>query len=242
MKETPQENSIPKPVVKLEDLYDIKDRFKPVTNAKLQSSTLSFELINLGTEKTPQNINLGLGLSLEEKEAFIRLLRKNKQVFAWKYDDLKTYDTSIIQHTIPVLPDQKSIQQKLRKIHPNLESQIKSELNKLLKAKIIFPVRHSNWVSNMVPVRKKNGDIRICIDFRNLNKASLKDNFPLPTMEQILQSVAGSELMSFLDGFSGYNQVLVHPDDQLKTTFRTKWGTYAYQKMPFGLINAGATF
>lgn len=94
----------------------------------------------------------------------------------------------------------------------------------------------------MVPVRKKNGDIRICIDFRNLNKASLKDNFPLPTMEQILQSVAGSELMSFLDGFSGYNQVLVHPDDQLKTTFRTKWGTYVYQKMPFGLINAGATF
>eukprot|EP00253_Pinus_taeda_P011268 PITA_11268 len=94
----------------------------------------------------------------------------------------------------------------------------------------------------MVPVRKKNGDIRICIDFRNLNRASLKDNIPLPTMEQILQSVAGSELMSFLDSFSGYNQVLVHPDDQLKTAFRTKWGTYAYQKMPFGLINAGATF
>eukprot|EP00253_Pinus_taeda_P022345 PITA_22345 len=94
----------------------------------------------------------------------------------------------------------------------------------------------------MVPVRKKNGDIRICIDFMNLNKESLKDNFPLPTMEQILQSVAGSELMSFLDGFSGYNKILVHPDDQLKTTFRTKWGTYAYQKMPFRLINAGATF
>ena len=93
----------------------------------------------------------------------------------------------------------------------------------------------------MVPVRKKNGDIRICIDFRNLNKACQKDNFPLPPMEQILQAVAGSELMSFLDGFSGYNQVLVHLDDQLKTTFRTKWGT-AYRKMPFGLINAGATF
>ena len=94
----------------------------------------------------------------------------------------------------------------------------------------------------MVYVRKKNGDIRICIYFRNLNKASQKDNFPLPTIEQILHSVAGSELMSFLDGFSGYNQILVHPDDRLKTTFRTKWGTYAYQKMPFGLINAGATF
>eukprot|EP00253_Pinus_taeda_P032977 PITA_32977 len=141
-----------------------------------------------------------------------------------------------------MLSEQKPVQEKLRKIHPNLESQIKLELNKLLKAKIIFHVWHSNWVSSMVPVRKKNGDIRICIDFRNLNKASEKDNFPLPTMEQILHSGAGSELMSFLDGFSGYNQILVHPDDRLKTTFRTKWGTYAYRKMPFGLINVGATF
>ena len=94
----------------------------------------------------------------------------------------------------------------------------------------------------MVPVRKKNGDIRICIDFRNLNKACQKDNFPLPTMEKILQKVASSKLMSFFDGFSRYNQILVHPDDRLKTTFRTKWGTHAYQKMPFGLVNAGATF
>ena len=70
-----------------------------------------------------------------------------------------------------MISDDKPIQQKLRKIHANLESQIKSELNKMLKAKIIFPVRHSKWVLNMVPVRKKNGDIRICIDFRNLNKA-----------------------------------------------------------------------
>ena len=84
--------------------------------------------------------------------------------------------------------------------------------------------------------------IRICIDFRNLNKACQKDNFPLPTMEQVLQTVAGSELMSFLDEFLGYNQILVHPNDRLKTTFRTKWGTYAYQNMPFGLISAGATF
>ena len=94
----------------------------------------------------------------------------------------------------------------------------------------------------MVPIRKKKGDIRICIDFRNLNKACQKDNFPLPTMEQILQSLIGSKLMSVLDGCSRYNQILVHPNDILKTAFRTKWGTYAYQKMPFGLINAGATF
>lgn len=77
-----KENSIPKPVVKLEDLYDIKDRFKPEINTKLQSSTLRFELINLGTDQNPQNINLGLGLSEEERESFINLLQKNKHVFA----------------------------------------------------------------------------------------------------------------------------------------------------------------
>ena len=123
-----------------------------------------------------------------------------------------------------------------------LEPLVKKELNKLLVAKIIFPVRHTTWVANLVPVRKKSGDISICIDFRNLNQESLKDNYPVPTMEQILQSVSGSAMLSLLDGFSGYNQVLVSKEDHLKTTFRTKWGTYAYDKMPFGLINAGATF
>jgi hypothetical protein len=93
------------------------------------------------------------------------------------------------------------------------------ELNKLLVAKIIFPVRHTQWISNLVPVRKKNGDIRLCIDFRNLNKASEKDNYPVPPMEKILQCVSGSEMLSLLDGFSGYNQVLVSHDDQLKTSF-----------------------
>ena len=82
----------------------------------------------------------------------------------------------------------------------------------------------------------------MCIDFRNLNKTSQKDNYPVPSMEQILQCVSGSEMLSLLDGFSRYNQVLVSNGDQLKTTFNTKWGTYAYRKMPFGLINVGTTF
>lgn len=153
-------NDIPKSVVKLEDLYDLKDRFKRSTNSKLQISTLSYELVNLGTDIKPQNINLGLGLTSEEKSAFIRLLKQYKSVFSWNYDDLKTYDTLIIKHTIPMISDENPVQKKLRKIHPNLETRIKSELNKLLKSKIIFPIRHSRWVSNLVPVIKKNDDIR----------------------------------------------------------------------------------
>lgn len=119
---------------------------------------------------------------------------------------------------------------------------IEREIKKLFDAKIIVPIRFSNWLVNLVPIRKKNGEIRICIDFRNLNKASLKDNYPLPKMDLIFQNIVGSQRISMLDGFSGYNQILVHPDDQEKTTFTTPWGTLMYAKMPFGLMNAGATF
>ena len=119
---------------------------------------------------------------------------------------------------------------------------IQNEVKKLLDARIIFKVRHSEWVSNLVPVRKKYKEIRLCVYFRNLNRASDKDNYPVPPMEQILQMVSGSKLFSLLDGFSGYNQVLVVEEDRLKTTFRTRWGIFAYRRIPFRLINAGATF
>jgi hypothetical protein len=109
-------------------------------------------------------------------------------------------------------------------------------------AKIIVPLRFSKWISNLVLTRKKTGKIRLYIDFRNLNKLSLKDNYPLPKMDHILQRVVISSRISLLDGFSSYNQVLVHPEDQEKTTFTTPWGTFMYVKMPFGLMNVGATF
>ena len=127
-------------------------------------------------------------------------------------------------------------------MHPKLEPLIQREVKKLLDARIIFKVRHSEWVSTLVPMRKNSREIRLCIDFRNLNCASDKDNYPVPPMEQLLQMVSGSKLFSLLDGFSGYNEVLVAKEDRLKTTLRTKWGTFAYRRMPFGLINDGATF
>ena len=159
----------------------------------------------------------------------MRLFNEYKDVFTWTYKDLKTYDMKIIQHVIPLKEDAKPFQQKLRKMHPSLEPLVKKELNKLLAAKIIFPIWHTTWVANLVPVKKKFGEIRICIDFWNLNRASLKDKYLIPSMEQILQSVSISALLSLLDGFSRYNQVLVAKEDRLKTTFRTKWGTYDYE-------------
>jgi len=112
----------------------------------------------------------------------------------------------------------------------------------MLDANIIFQVRHYAWVANLVPVKKKSWKIRLCVDFRNLNKASKKYNYLVPPMEQLLQIVSISKMFSLLDGFSGYNQVLVLEEDWLKTTFQTKWGTFAYKCMPFGMMNAAATF
>ena len=119
---------------------------------------------------------------------------------------------------------------------------IEKEIKKLLDAKIIVPLRYSSWVANLVPVSKKNGEIRLCVDFRNLNRSSLKDNYPLPKIEQVLQQVVGAQRISMVDGFSGYNQIAMHPNDKEKTTFTTPWGTFMYDKRPFGLMNAGATF
>ena len=89
---------------------------------------------------------------------------------------------------------------------------------------------------------KKQGAIRICTDFHDLNRAYPKDNFPTPFLDQILDECVGSEVFSFMDGFFRYNQIQIKPEDQHKTAFICPWGTFAYHKMPFGLKNVGATF
>jgi len=140
-------------------------------------------------------------------------MKQFADVFVWEYSELKTYDTNIIQHKIPLEKDTITFKKKLRPINPLLLPLIEKEIKKLLDAKIIVPLRYSRWIANLVVVRKKNVEIRLCVDFRNLNKCSRKDNYPLPKMEHLLQKVSGARVMSFLDGFLGYNQIVVHPKD-----------------------------
>jgi hypothetical protein len=116
------------------------------------------------------------------------------------------------------------------------------EVKKLLDAQIIVPLRYSEWVANVVPVRKKSGEIILCVDFRNLNRSSKKDNYPLLNMEHILQKVTSASRISMIDGFSSYNEISFMPEDREKMTFTTPWGTFMYTKIPFGLMNARATF
>ena len=128
----------------MEHVYDLHNEFKKPTNRKMRSSSLMYEFVNLGTEKDPKNVNLGLGCSPQEKVAFVKLFKEYKDVFAWTYGDLKTFDTNAMQHVIPLEKDVKPYQQKLRKMHPSLEPLVKKELNKMLDAKIIFPIRHTH--------------------------------------------------------------------------------------------------
>uniref|UniRef100_A0A2N9GG70 RNA-directed DNA polymerase n=1 Tax=Fagus sylvatica TaxID=28930 RepID=A0A2N9GG70_FAGSY len=122
------------------------------------------------------------------------------------------------------------------------EASLAKPVKKLLSAGFIKPIQHPQWLSNIVPVKKKNGRIRCCVDFRNLNKACPKDEFPLPNMDLLIDSAAGHAMFSFMDGFSGYNQIFMSPKYTEKTTFRTPIGNFYYTVMPFGLKNAGATY
>jgi ribonuclease HI len=177
-------NHIPRGLVPLERLFDGND--VPV---KFRASNEDAETTecNIGTPEEPKFVKLSSSLTSEQRAEYTELLREFADVFAWTYEDLKTYDTSVIEHKIPLKEEAKPFRQKLRQINPMLLPIMEKEVKKLLDARIIVPLRYSEWVANLVPVRKKSGEIRLCVDFRNLNRSSKKDNYPLPKMEHILQ-------------------------------------------------------
>ncbi|GLJ52539.1 hypothetical protein SUGI_1118050 [Cryptomeria japonica] len=127
-------------------------------------------------------------------------------------------------------------------MHPQITILVKVELKKLLDVGFIRPIDYANWISNIMPVGKPNGGICICTDFRDLNKACPKDDFPLPNIDIIVDLTTGHAMLSLMDGFSRYNQIKIAPEDQHKTTFTCPWGTYCWNVMPFGLKNARATY
>ncbi|GJW97263.1 reverse transcriptase domain-containing protein [Tanacetum coccineum] len=199
-------------------------------------------------------------LSKEKKNRLIFILKKHKQAFAWKTTDILGICPSFCKHKIQLLDDKKPVVQKQRRLNPNMQEVVKKEIMKLLDIGIIYPIADSPWVSPIHCVPKKGGITvvtnendelvptrtitgwRVCIDYRKLNEATAKDHFPLPFMDQMLERLAGNKYFCFLDGFSGYFQIPIDPNDQEKTTFTCPFGTYAYRRMPFGLCNAPATF
>ena len=116
------------------------------------------------------------------------------------------------------------------------------EVNKLLAANFIREVYYLEWLANVVMAKKANEKWRMCIDLTDLNSACPKDSFPLPRIDQLVDSTAGHKLLTFVDAFSEYNQIQMTEEDQEKTAFNTSQRLYYYRVMPFGLKNAGATY
>jgi hypothetical protein len=148
----------------------------------------------------------------------------------------------LAEHTLEVNKTARPIKQKLWRFAKDRKQAIKVEVCKLLATKFIRECKHPVWLSNPVLVPKKTGGLRMCIDYTDLNKHYPKDPFPLPRIDQVVDSTAGSILLCFLDCYSGCHQIALHPDDEDKMTFIMPHGIYCYKVMTFGLKNAGATY
>ncbi|KAJ9561498.1 hypothetical protein OSB04_006658 [Centaurea solstitialis] len=168
--------------------------------------------------------------------------RRNSDCFAWSHEDMVEIDPNIISHKLNVDPSFKPVKQKRRKFAPERNKVINDEVDNLLKTGKIREVKYPDWLANVVIVQKKNGKWRVYIDFTDLNKACPKDPFLLPYIDAMVDATGGHELLTFIDAYSGYNQILMHTDDQEKTAFMTDKGIYCYKVMPFGLKNAGSTY
>ena len=147
------------------------------------------------------------------------------------------------EHSLHINPGSKPIKKTTRRLSEPKRLAVGAEIDRLLKANFIREIKISTWLANPVLVPKKNTDIlRMCIDFTTLNKHCPKDNFPLPRIDQIIDSTAGCQRLSFLDAYSGYQQIRMKKEDEEHTAFITPYGVYCYTRMPFGLKNAGATY
>ena len=127
-------------------------------------------------------------------------------------------------------------------MNPNYTAKVKEEIDKLLRVSFVRPIKKATRLSPIVVMPKKNGKIRVCVDYRKLNAATITDAFPLPFTDAVLDVAMGHEIYSFMDDFSGYNQIRMHPDDQEKTAFVIEWGVFVVVVMMFGLKIASTTF
>ena len=163
-------------------------------------------------------------------------------MFTWSYEDMRGLDPQLYQHHIHLSTDAKPVAQRCYRMNPNYAAKVKEEIDKLLRVAFIWPVNQATWLSPIVVVPKENGKIRVCVDYQKLNVATVMDAFPLPFTNGVLDAVVGHEVYSFLDGFSGYNQIRMHMEDQEKTAFVTEWGVFVAMVMMFGLKTATTTF
>ncbi|CAM8933186.1 unnamed protein product [Rhodiola kirilowii] len=242
--------------------YEIKE--DPVPKGKEFEGELKPLPSNLRYEFLGSNatypVIVGATLNEDETSKLVHVLKANRKALGYSIDDITGISPSLCMHRINLEENVKPSRELLRRLNPKLSEVVFKEITKLRDAGIIYSVPDSEWVSpihvvpkkggltvvqndkgELVPTRTVNG-WRMCIDYRKLNKATKKDHFPIPFIDQMLERLAGHDYFCFLDGYSGFYQIPILPNDQGKTTFTCPYGTFAFRRMPFGLCNAPGTF
>ena len=205
-------------------------------------------------------IIISVALTESEEQKLLEIRRKYKEAIAWSIEDLKGINPSIFMHKILLNDNAKTSIEHQRRLNLVMKEVFRKEVLKWLNAGFIYAISNSSWVSPVHVVPKKGGFTvirnekneliptrtvtgwRVCIDYRKLNNATRKDHFPLPFIDQMLDRLAGHPHLCFLNGYSGYNQISIAPEDQEKTTFTCPFGTFSSRIMSFGLCNAPGTF
>jgi hypothetical protein len=224
---------------------EVPEATRPAANehekAQLQSND-GTKIVPLDPATPKQTVIISEDLTSQDEEKLISCLSRNKDVFAWSALHLVGVSRTVIEHSLGIDPLVRPKKQRLRKMSDEKTEAAKAEVHRLLEANLIEPVAYPTWLTNVVKVQKKSDKWRMCINFTSLNKACPKDNFLLPRIDKIVDSVAGCEVMSLLDCFSGYHQIYMKEADKASTSFITFFGTYYFIRIPEGLKNAGSTF
>lgn len=203
---------------------------------------LKIKKVNISLGEEPKEAIIGDYWLEKEVSKIIDLLCKFEDLFPRGYRELKGVHHSLGEMKIKLKDSVCLVRKRPYQMNPNLCVKVKEEIDKMIASGIIEVVKESKWISLMVINIKKDGRIRICMDYRELNTVCVIDPFPTPFIEEILEGVSRHEIYLFTDGFLGYHQVRIAKEDQEKTTFATEWEIFAYTVMPFGLKNAPTIF
>ncbi|XP_072061951.1 uncharacterized protein [Arachis hypogaea] len=194
------------------------------------------------TEDKNQYTNIGSTLPAGYTQQVTDLLRANADLFAWTPADMPGIHPDAICHRLPLDHKARQVKQKRRQLGKERIEAATKETQKLISAGFIREIQFTSRLANAVMVKNNLGKWQMCMDFTNLNRACPKDSYPLPCIDKLVDNTSGYQILSFMDAYSAYNQILMHPADEEKTTFITDQGNFCYRVMPFGLKNAGATY
>lgn len=187
-------------------------------------------------------IKIGDDLDADTEQKLLDIIRDNSASFTWQPSDMVGINPNFMSLKLNVNLSAKPKVQCRRKMSREKLEAVRAETMKLLSAGHIREIQYPEWLANVVLVKKSNGKWRMCVDFTELNNACPKDSYPLSNIDTLVDYASGRGMLSFLDAYSGYNQIAMHPADEDKTTFMGEASNYCYKVMPFGLKNAGATY